>query len=270
MAKKTVTEITMQNSLDATLQKVLDILEAEDEKSFEEKKEIAIQLLKEQDNSPLAETLVNHALADQEGKRISADFWESGKILSASSNVFLRKVDESDKEDYLNLQRRYAVIKSMLSKKAYLDMIWNEYIDDKALYSSIIRAGKYIGYCGIKNTTKKPWEIAIEIFPEWTNQGIGTLSITAMLNEIKSRLGITEYRIRIEPSNYISQRMFEKIGATPNGISKLWIHDQDTIFKCEEDNLQQIDEHLIKVAEKFNVTPRKLLSHVLEYTLSWK
>lgn len=86
MAKKTVTEITMQNSLDATLQKVLDILEAEDEKSFEEKKEIAIQLLKEQDNSPLAETLVNHALADQEGKRISADFWESGKILSASSN----------------------------------------------------------------------------------------------------------------------------------------------------------------------------------------
>ena len=65
-------------------------------------------------------------------------------------------------------------------------------------------------------------------------------------------------------------REFEKIGATPNGISELWIHDRDTLSKFEDDNLQQIDAHLIKVAEKFNVSPRNLLSHVLEYTLLWK
>ena len=162
----------MQDSLDATLQKVLDILEKEDGKPFEEKKKIAIQLLKKHDDSPLAETLFNHALADQEGKRISSAFWKSDEIISTSSNVILRKVNESDKEEFLNLQREYAVIKSMLSKSAYCDMVWNEHRDDKALYFSIMRAGKYIGYCGIKNTTKKPWEIAIEIFPEWTNQGI--------------------------------------------------------------------------------------------------
>ena len=39
--------------------------------------------------------------------------------------------------------------------------------------------------------------------------------------------------------------------------------------KCEEDNLQYIDDRLIALSAKFQVEPRKLLSHVLEYTLSW-
>ena len=39
--------------------------------------------------------------------------------------------------------------------------------------------------------------------------------------------------------------------------------------KCEEENLHLIDEDVIALAQKFNVEPRKLLSHVLEYKLVW-
>ena len=71
------------------------------------------------------------------------------------------------------------------------------------------------------------------------------------------------------PDNYASQALFEKLGAEPNGISEFWIHDEESIRKCEEENLHLIDEKLCKVAKKFEVEPRKLLSHVLEYKLRW-
>ncbi len=47
------------------------------------------------------------------------------------------------------------------------------------------------------------------------------------------------------------------------------LHEEEDIRMCEEENLQEIDEKLIEVAEKFGVEPRKLLSHVLEYSLEW-
>ena len=42
MQKRSVAENSMKRSLDAVLQEVLDILEADDGKSFEEKKEAAV------------------------------------------------------------------------------------------------------------------------------------------------------------------------------------------------------------------------------------
>ena len=37
----------------------------------------------------------------------------------------------------------------------------------------------------------------------------------------------------------------------------------------EKENLNLIDAATVALADKFGVEPRKLLSHVLEYTLSW-
>ena len=134
---------------------------------------------------------------------------------------------------------------------------------------SIIKDGQYIGYCGIKNTSQEPWEIAIEILPDWTNQGIGRIAIDGMLDAVKARLGINQFRVRIDPGNHASQKMFEKLGAIPNGISEFLIHDKATLEKCEEDNLHLIDADTISLAGKFGVEPRKLLSHILEYSLPW-
>ena len=90
-----------------------------------------------------------------------------------------------------------------------------------------------------------------------------------MLDELKRRLGVTSYSVRIEPSNTASQRLFEKLGATPNGISEFLLHGAEELKKYEETNLQYITEQLSEVAQKFGVEPRKLLSHVLEYRLDW-
>jgi len=157
----------------------------------------------------------------------------------------------------------------MLKEEAYCDMAWNEHVEPKALMLTILKDGTYIGYCGIKNTAQKPWEIAVELLPQWTNQGLGYTAIATMLDAIQKRLGETTFRVRIDPGNRASQKLFEKLGAVPNGISEFLIHDQAALEKCEEDNLQHIDDQLIALAAKFGVEPRKLLSHVLEYTLEW-
>ena len=196
-------------------------------------------------------------------------FWQTGETISAGPQLVLRNVIPSDRDGFIDLQRKNSAFKGMLKEKIYCDLIWDEHTQDSTLVCSIVHEGEYIGYCASKDTTRELWEISIELQPEWTNRGIGRIAITAMLNEIKARLGVDRYRVRIEPTNYPSQRLFEGLGAVPNGISELWIHDQQILEACEEENLHHINDQLVAVADKFGVPPRKLLTHVLEYTLQW-
>ena len=95
------------------------------------------------------------------------------------------------------------------------------------------------------------------------------MTLSTMLNEMESRLGVTKYIVRIEPANLASQKLFKKLGARPCGIADLWFQEETTIKRCEEAGLHLIDNHMIEVANKFQVEPRELLSHVLEYELIW-
>ena len=70
MGNRSVAENSAKGSLNATLQEVLDLLEAEDGKSFEEKKEEAIKRLRKAEDSSLADTLVNLALAEKDAAKI--------------------------------------------------------------------------------------------------------------------------------------------------------------------------------------------------------
>ena len=80
--------------------------------------------------------------------------------------------------------------------------------------------------------------------------------------------GETEFRCRIFPDNYVSQAMVKQLGAKPNGISECILYGSE-IEKFEEDNLELIDENIKIVADEFQVEPRKLLSHILEYIIEW-
>lgn len=197
-------------------------------------------------------------------------FWELGECIAVENNIILRKVQDSDKDIFIELQKENSIFKSMLKEEAYCDMLWNEHIEYKALMFSIVVDNKYVGYCGIKNTTHEQWEIAIEILEKWKCKGIGYKAISVMLDEIKNRLGISQFRVRIDAENYPSQKLFEKLGAEPNGISKFMLHKEEDIRLCEEENMHLIDERMQELAKKFNVEPRKLLSHVLEYKLVWR
>lgn len=226
-------------------------------------------LLELTEEAPIADGVIDVMHTEFDVSKLQATFWQAGHIFCTDKSISLRQVDESDRESFIEIQREYSAFRSMLKDEIYCDMVWKEHTQERGLMCAITKDSTYLGYCGISNITAEPWEITIELKSEWTRQGIGIIAVRAMLDRIKAQLGVGIFKIRIEPSNYVSQKMFEKLGAVPHGIAELWIHDPKMLAQCEEDNLHNIDENLIAVAEKFSVEPRKLLSHVLEYTLRW-
>lgn len=263
MDEQTLLERLIAGRVNAVLDEVLTILETDDGKSFEEKKEKIDQLLSAKIEKPEA--------SRDKGSvpNVTDTFWQQGEI-TVAEGLILRRVKETDREHYLALEQYYFVAKSMLEDETFRDKVWRNHIDDKTLLLVVEQNSEYIGYCGIKDTTQEHWEIMIELFPQWTNRGIGYSTIHAMLDALKRRLGVTSYRVRIEPSNTASQRLFEKLGATPNGISEFLLHGAEELEKYEEVNLSSVTEQLSAVAQRFGVAPRKLLSHVLEYRLEWQ
>ena len=269
MKNQSLAANAMKISIEDSIHKVMDIIEKEDGRTFEEKKKEAINFLKDKENTLLAERLIDIATNDEMGKKIYKKFWAMGECIITENEIILRKVQDSDKHIFIELQKENNIVKSMMKEEAYRNMLWNEHIEYKALMFSVIVDNEYAGYCGIKNTTHEQWEIAIEILNKWKHKGIGYRAISVMLDEIKNRLNVSEFRVRIDAENYPSQRLFEKLGAEPNGISEFLLHEEADIRRCEEENIHLLDERIQELAKQFNVEPRKLLSHVLEYKLMW-
>lgn len=269
MKNQSLAANAMKISIEDSIHKVMDIIEKEDGRTFEEKKKEAINFLKDKENTLLAERLIDIATNDEMGKKIYKKFWAMGECIITENEIILRKVQDSDKHIFIELQKENNIVKSMMKEEAYRNMLWNEHIEYKALMFSVIVDNEYAGYCGIKNTTHEQWEIAIEILNKWKHKGIGYRAISVMLDEIKNRLNVSEFRVRIDAENYPSQRLFEKLGAEPNGISEFLLHEEADIRRCEEENIHLLDERIQELAKQFNVEPRKLLSHVLEYKLTW-
>ena len=199
----------------------------------------------------------------------SPKFWQFGNTIYSDSRIILRKVEDEDMQSFLALQYEYTLIPFMFKDERFKQYLWEEHIKDVSIAYSIIDSVTkvYMGYCGIKNISLPQWEISMELQKSQTGKGIGYLALGHFLNAVKERSGVSEFRVRIDSDNYASQKLVEKLGAVPNGISEFLLHDEEDILKCEEDNLNCIDEKLIAVAKKFGVEPRKLISHVLEYKL---
>lgn len=53
---------------------------------------------------------------------------------------------------------------------------------------------------------------------------------------------INKFRVKIEPTNYASQRLFEKLGAIPYGIVEFMWHDETDILNCEKEAVKSIDD----------------------------
>lgn len=243
---------------------VLKHFEADDGRSFEEKiaalaKEIADirENALHNDNAPSAEAV--------------RQFWEAGDPVYCDDSVILRSLLPQDRQPYLELAKENFSAPEAIDIPFWQDKFWDDLQKPRGILCTITDAGmdSYIGYCGIIDTAAPDWEIEIELLKAWQRQGIGYRSLCGFLNAVAERCGVSHFRVRIMPVNAASQALFEKLGAKPNGISEYVLHG-DEISAFEEKNLSMIDAHLEQVAAKFQVQPRALLSHLLEYRLDWK
>lgn len=267
MSKNTVTDNVKRAMAKAMMDEILRMLDSNEGKPINPEEIVAHmnQFMVDPPTDKAEKAVDDYAV----GQKLKNQFWSFGNISCKNGELLLRAVLDCDKDGYLQLQQAYSSLRSLLQDERYCEKIWRDHTDHTTLIISIEKNGEYVGYCGIKDLSKEQWEIAIELLPKWTHQGVGSAAIPAMLDALKNRLSADNFRIRIDPTNTASQGLFEKLGAKPNGISKFILQSEEEIPQCEEANLHLIDDALIAVAKKIDVAPRKLLSHVLEYTLHW-
>lgn len=190
-------------------------------------------------------------------------------ILCEDSEIILRKPVDNDLEPYYLLKKEYTYMKSAYAKPEYKDQLWQEYLSEESLYYTIARKEDpaFIGYCGVKNLDRKIWEIAIEIRGEYCHQGYGYRALKMYLETVANLSKHHEFASRVDTENIASQNLMEKLGFRPYGLSEFLLYREEDKLAAEEKYKDQLDERYIALAKKFNVEPRKLLSHVLEYRM---
>lgn len=249
------------------VQKVYHILQKEDGKSFQERKKEAENYIRTLEEPSLAELVLKRAVRDEIGKRLKKQFWKTGEIKKRDSFLSLRNVKETDRESFLALQRETNIVKAWLSQESYQKILWEEHIQERSMMISIEANHEYAGYCGINDLSSENLKIAIELLKKFQRQGIGTAAIQILIEEMKNRLDVKKFLVKIDPDNIGSQKLFEKLGAKPHGIANGLLKKEEDKEQFEIENEGLIDERLTQLAEKFGVEPKKLLSHVLVYQL---
>ena len=216
--------------------------------------------------------------AVEEQPAIEKEPWDFSYEKSQSAfvcgdGIVIRPIMPGDQEFYRSVRMQY----SLIYRSAYYaaedkkeSLFLNEALSSEVFYCVICdsKENQPVGYLGIKDTSADLWEIAIELDAKHTRRGLGPQSICLYLNEIQRLTGKGEFRARVEVDNLPSQKCFERLGAELIGLCDsvvLKIDDEKKRF--EEKNLSLIDKHMMGLAERLGVEPRKLLSHVLDYQL---
>ncbi|MCM1416123.1 MAG: GNAT family N-acetyltransferase [bacterium] len=190
-------------------------------------------------------------------------------ILCEDSEIVLRKPIDNDLEPYYSLKKEYAYTKSAFENPEFKNDLWQEYLSDESLFYTIAKKkdNAFIGYCGVKNLSRKVWEIAIEIRSDCCHQGYGYKALKMYLETVADISDRHEFTSMVDTDNVASQNLMEKLGFQPYGLSEFLLHKEEDKLAAEEEYKDRLDSRYMALAKKFNVEPRKLLSHVLEYRI---
>lgn len=174
MKKGNVGENAKRVMARAMLDEVLKIIDSKDDNAL--RPDELIEYLQKFASEPPIEKVERVRTELVEAQQTKDSFWDCGAIVCDAPAFTMRKVNANDQAGFFRLQQEYSSVRSLLVDESYRLEIWSEHIESTALMLSIIHENQYIGYCGIKDTSKDPWEIVIELLPEWTHRGIARCS----------------------------------------------------------------------------------------------
>lgn len=175
-----------------------------------------------------------------------------------------------DRENYFALQKSVALFpdKMLDYKKEYEDKSWQDQFENKNRICYVIETipeSSYCGECAVKDISVNMPEIEIELMKEYQHQGIGYKAIIMMLNKLEEKYGKQEFYAKIEPDNYASQFLFEKLGGIPTGLVKDYEISDERAEKFIETHRYLLDERMQNIAKKFDIEADLLLTNLLVY-----
>lgn len=195
-----------------------------------------------------------------------------GSIAAQDDTVVLTRISDSDYPDYEILETENPLYKGFIGRgefSEFMQDLWKDFLSERSFVCTVRKAGnnEFCGYCEINDVTTEEPELGIRLLKKVHNQGIGFHSLKLLMTEYARLSGKNYFISKVDPKNYASQRLMEKLGGKPDGICEFLIHKEEVRMFLEKNYAHLIDDKLIFVAEKFNVKPEKLLSHVLRYRI---
>lgn len=209
---------------------------------------------------------------EQEQKRDTTEIWDrsvfskTGEQLAEGNVVRLCVLKEEEKEQYLAVKYEYSPLKRSYKDEEFREEVWKDFTAESAFVCSIYEkdSNEFVGYCSIKDLSKKEWELAIELKSNKCHKGYGTEALRVFMEEVHKLTGRRFFRVRVEIDNHASQGLMKKLGAYPNGISEFWLHG-DEIERFQEEYKYMITDEIRNVAEEFCMDAEDILGYVLEY-----
>lgn len=195
-----------------------------------------------------------------------------GSIVAQDDVVVLTRISDTDYPDYEILQMENPTVKytmGVLDFSEFMQNLWKDFLSESCFMCTVRKSSdnEFCGYCEINDVTTEEPELGIRLLKKVNNQGIGFHSLKLLMNEYAKLSGREYFISKVDPKNYASQRLMEKLGGKPDGICNFLIRGEEEKIAFENKYAHLIDDKLTSVAEKFNVKPEKLLSHVLRYRI---
>lgn len=249
-----------QNKMDQISDEILALLSSmegtEDAAEFETKgKEKVLAFIREKINE------------EHKRKAASGKAWDfSGEkalpVFAEEDSLSLVPMKEEDRDFYLSIRKQYWELGSEEESRE-----WEKLQRAESFYCRILLSGEPCGYIGLKDTSKNLWELAVELDREHCYRGLGGKAVMLFLQKVKELTGKTQFQALVESDNQASQKCFEKMGAKLIDIYLEAFSDDDEAAAFEEKHLDMITPEMVELAERLEVEPRELLSHVLDYRI---
>ena len=209
---------------------------------------------------------------EQEQKRDTIENWDRsvfpklGEELAEGNKVRLCVLTEAEKEQCLAVKYEYSPLKRAYKDEKFREEVWKDFMAENAFVCSIYKkdSNEFVGYCSIKDLSKKDWELAIELTSDDCHKGYGTEALSLFMENVHNLTGRRFFRVRVEIDNHASQGLMKKLGAYPNGISEFWLHGE-AIERFQEEYKYMITDEIRNVAEEFCMDAEDILGYVLEY-----
>ena len=113
MGSNTVKTRSMQKSLESILQNALDLLEADDGKSFEEKKAAVIRMLTDKEDALLVNKLMDIAGTEKNASQVRETFWGFGEVIELPDEITLGKVSNERPQFVRTAQSKESVMSQL-------------------------------------------------------------------------------------------------------------------------------------------------------------
>lgn len=186
----------------------------------------------------------------------------SGKVFVEDERYVLSRYEVAEQDLYLMVWNETFESTPMFQNEKFKQKAWDDVLlDTTKLQLKIIDKleQEYVGEVTLMKIDTETPELGIQLLRKYQEQGIGTRVMNLFIDKLKSVLQIEFFVIRIISDNYVSQKMFEKMGAIKIGEEgKEYAEMMRKIMQDFGDKFEEV------MKEDFEKTKRYIIWYKLE------